>query len=91
MNFEYEQQLIDIEFFGGPFDGYQQSFDATTGNLAKRVALPINKNVLLMLDGKDRGRKLPALKIAVYDLQNNKYVFNKSALAADHNIIGWLV
>jgi len=57
-----EEESIQLEFVGGPFDGYVQAFMTATADLAKRVALPVNENVFLMLDGKSRGPAAPSTK-----------------------------
>jgi hypothetical protein len=56
-----------IEFIGGPFDGHVQSVSLPPRELIDVVALPVNSNVLHMVNGEPVGEKSPASSIAVYE------------------------
>lgn len=89
------EETIELEFVGGPFDGYTQFFAAPLSDLARRVALPVNENVFLMLDGKSRGPAAPSRTVAIYDLQSDeghyRYVFRNARLASELNLGSWQV
>jgi hypothetical protein len=85
---------IAIEFIGGPFDGHMQSVSATPDELLPSVALPVNENVLRMLDGQARGPARPTRTVAFYELQHDngwRYCFVQSKRAAEFDLEGWLV
>ena len=90
-----DEESIQLEFVGGPFDGYVQVFMTAASDLAKRVALPVNENVFLMLDGKSRGPAAPSRTVAIYDLQDKdgdvQYQFMGTRLAAELNLGSWCV
>jgi hypothetical protein len=89
------EQSLQLEFIGGPFDGYTQEFPTTMNELARRVALPINENVFLMLDGKMRGPAAPSRTVALYDLCEKdgtvQYLYLGARLAAELNLGSWTV
>jgi hypothetical protein len=54
---------------GGPFDGYKHEVSFLPNELALTVTLPVNRNVLRMLEGERRGPRAPATSIAIYELE----------------------
>jgi hypothetical protein len=59
-------EATSVEFIGGPFDGHVQPVDPTSDESWLIVALPVNENVMRMLNG-DLPRKVsPARTIALY-------------------------
>ena len=86
---------ILLEFVGGPFDGYSQIFSMDLTDLARRVALPVNENVFLMLDGKVKGPAAPSKTVAIYDLHYKdgdcKYYFLGARRAVELNLESWQV
>lgn len=86
--------LCALEFVGGPFDGYKHVVSYPPEDLAAMVALPVNMNIFLMLEGKRRGRKSPATSVAVYELQDRdgfwRYQYLGATPAKRFQLEGWL-
>jgi hypothetical protein len=71
-----------VEFVGGPFDGYKHEVSFLPDELATTVTLPVNGNVLRMLDGERRGPRAPATSVAIYELENTESTWKYQYLGA---------
>ena len=61
-----------IEFIGGPFDGHLQDISLAPGELAEMVLLPVNENMLRMVQGQHRGPKAVPTSVAMYSLEQHE-------------------
>jgi hypothetical protein len=61
----------EIEFIGGPYDGYRQVLTTTRNELAEIVALPVSQGIFRLLDGEARGPGAPTTSVAVYQLEGS--------------------
>ena len=64
------QDYYSLEFIGGPYDGYKQSVAIPHENLLEVVSLPVNRNVLQVIQGEAPGRESPTRSVAHYELRN---------------------
>jgi hypothetical protein len=59
--------IVEIQFIGGPYDGHRQPF--TDPPIIMRLTLPVNENMLPLLEGKEPGPPTPTLTFARYALR----------------------
>lgn len=61
-------ETIGVEFQGGPLDGFE--FTTTTATIAtgRRLALPINTNIVRIVSGEPPTVRSGATSVAVYEL-----------------------
>jgi hypothetical protein len=59
----------EIEFIGGPYDGYRQVLTTPLNELAEIVALPVSRDIVRLFDGEARGLGAPTTSVAVYQLE----------------------
>ena len=82
-----------VQFVGGPFDGFEHGVSFPPEELAETVTLPVNPNVVRMLEGDSREARTAATSIAVYELGyregNWRYEFVKAAPAQELQCEGW--
>lgn len=62
-----------VEFVGGPFDGFVYTMSFPDEELLDTVALPVNTNIVRMLQGSLSDNKERASSVAIYDLMTNAY------------------
>lgn len=60
------QQLTSIVLDGGPFDGHRQSVALSLYEMCRVIALPVNRNILRMLDGQVPSAPRPVRVAALY-------------------------
>jgi hypothetical protein len=60
-------RTVEIQFVGGPYDGHNQAF--TDPPIIERLPLPVNKNMLPLLERKEPGPPAPTLTVARYELR----------------------
>ena len=68
-----EQNASAIEFVGGPFDGHRQTFAFPHAELSEVVMLPVNRNMLRMVQGMRVGPRTAASSVAVYELIHSEH------------------
>jgi hypothetical protein len=61
-----------VEFVGGPFDGYRQAISFPAAQLAEMVLLPVNDNILRLVQGKHCGPKAAPTSVAMYELEGHE-------------------
>lgn len=87
------QQENAIEFIGGPFDGYRHQISFPASELTSAIIMPVNENVLRMLEGKRPGPKRPATSVAIYSLENEhgvlRYCYVGARCAAQFQLESW--
>lgn len=66
---QIDGQRWTLEFFGGPLDGYTYTASFPLSELVTTMAMPVNPNVVRMLNGRHDGRKAPATSVAIYELK----------------------
>jgi len=85
--------LSAVEFIGGPFDGFEHTVSFPPEELACEVTLPVNQNVLRMLEGDERGLRAPATSVAIYALEQRngtwRYEFQGAVAANQLQCEGW--
>jgi hypothetical protein len=85
---------IRIEFVGGPFDGHEQTIFAPPKSRNSTLALPVNENVFLMLDGRKTGPARLSPTVALYELRGHEdrhYHYVGTRPAAEFGLHGWKV
>ena len=60
------QSTTSIDLIGGPFDGHSQPVAMALSDMARVIALPVNRNILGMLVGKFNSVPLPVRVAALY-------------------------
>jgi cobyrinic acid a,c-diamide synthase len=82
-----------IEFVGGPFDGHVQYVSLQPSELMELVTLPVNENVLRLVNGEPIGQRAAATSLATYerdlDLQSPRYYFLGSIPADQLALQNW--
>lgn len=61
------RRVRDVEFVGGPLDGYPQGLRLSKNHRREVIAIPVNNNMYRMLEGMPRESKLPASSFAFYE------------------------
>lgn len=83
----------EVQFVGGPLDGCHEVIPRKPESLASVIAIPINANLLLALEGRPRGARLPATSVAVYELHvttgNFRYQFVGPTTARQLHLEHW--
>lgn len=64
-------QVECVEFFGGPLDGHVQTVSRPSDELNDIAAIPVNPNIIEMLNGHRSRPKGRATSIAVYVRQDD--------------------
>ena len=62
-----KHRTIEIQFVGGPYDGHRQAFSDPP--IIERLPMPVNENMLPLLEGKKPGSLAPTLTVARYELR----------------------
>ena len=57
----------NVEFIGGPFDGYSECCDTALDRLPADLVCFVTENIYRMLDGRDHGFPRPATSVALYE------------------------
>ena len=60
---------LDIEFTGGPYDGYHYLVDVDEEPVLDRVDIPVNRNVIRLANGEQPGRRDDIRSVAAYQLR----------------------
>jgi hypothetical protein len=55
-----------VEFVGGPFDGYRQAVSIPPDDLAPQLALPVNRTIFRLFEGRMPAKGTPITSIAFY-------------------------
>ena len=66
------EDYYSLEFCGGPYDGYSQQVSIPHANLLEMVSLPVNRNVLRVIQGESPGPDSPTKSVAIYELRENE-------------------
>lgn len=66
------RRVRDVEFVGGPLDGYRQGIRLSNNHRREVIAIPVNNNIFRLLAGTPQEGKLPASSFAFYELQKHK-------------------
>lgn len=67
-----------VYLVGGPFDGHWQPVALALSEMARVIALPVNRNVVRMLGGRNSIRPQPIRVAALYrrdELERHRYSF----------------
>lgn len=87
--------VATIEFIGGPLDGYDYRASLPDEGLGDVVALPINQNVVRMLNGEGRGEVTGPSSVALYELDRQdealRYQFVVAGAPTEFELMGWKV
>ena len=82
-----------LEFMGGPYDGYTQVVSIPQENLLAMVSLPVNRNVLQVIQGDPPGAESPTRTVAMYELHEApfgwRYQFLMTRKAGDLDWDQW--
>lgn len=62
----------EVEFVGGPLDGYRQTMRQFSDDWQEVIVIPVNVNVFRLLAGLPLVSKSPASSCAVYELRKHK-------------------
>ncbi len=83
--------VYEVEFLGGPLDGHKVFLPVTV--LARRLALPVNQNVVEMLQGRRRGPPEPVTSVAIYGRRKVAgglhYVFVEAVETSRFSVKDW--
>ena len=60
---------LDIEFTGGPYDGYHYLVDIDEEPVLDRVDIPVNRNVIRLATGESPGNRADIRSVARYQLR----------------------
>jgi hypothetical protein len=60
-------RTAEIPFVGGPYDGHKQAFSDPP--IIERLPLPVNENMLPLLEGQELGPSTPTRTVARYELR----------------------
>ena len=86
-------KICEVEFVGGPLDGYHRAMPLDPMTLTPLIAVPINVNMLAAASGQRRGQKRPASSVAIYDRQISDgdvcYQFLGSSTTAEFRLEDW--
>ena len=84
-------RAYEVEFLGGPLDGHKVFLPVTV--LARRLALPVNRNVVEMLQRRQRGPLEPVTSVAIYRLRKVvgglHYIFVEAVETSRFSVKDW--
>lgn len=87
------EDYYSLEFCGGPYDGYSQQVSIPHANLLEMVSLPVNRNVLRVIQGESPGPDSPTKSVAIYELRETdgqwRYHYTGSCHAGDLDWDQW--
>tara|TARA_R110002049_G_scaffold288534_2_gene471133 strand:+ start:24888 stop:25166 length:279 start_codon:yes stop_codon:yes gene_type:complete len=78
----FYRRVREVEFVGGPLDGYRQGIRLSKKHRRGVIAIPVNNNMYRMLEGIPRESELPASSFAFYELQKHKGDYRYRFVAA---------